>query len=208
MKMTDGCNSLATANKARTSFSPSPTCEETTGKRSKVRPCRTDQCDRSVSLRIWTSNWQRWCWRRWLWTLQPRLWPGTGSRRWLTGSRRWQGSTASVGNFHTDDTNCLIGFSPTWFFHFLAVRTAADHGPELWGQWRAEAATQTHLHKHIYTNANTFTLTNLHRHIYTNTTTFIKTQTHLHQQTRKQAAFIYSCNNFVFYPRLLRQLAH
>lgn len=27
MKMIDGCNSLATAKSARTSFSPSPTCE-------------------------------------------------------------------------------------------------------------------------------------------------------------------------------------
>lgn len=27
MKMTEGCNSLATANSARTSFSPSPTCD-------------------------------------------------------------------------------------------------------------------------------------------------------------------------------------
>lgn len=32
MKMTEGCNSLATAKSALTSFSPSPTCDEKTGK--------------------------------------------------------------------------------------------------------------------------------------------------------------------------------
>lgn len=142
--MTDGCNSLATANKARTSFSPSPTCDQTTGKGLKVKRRRMAGCDWSVSLRIWTSNWQRWCWRTWLWTLQRRLWPETGSRR-------WQADTAYVGDFHTDNTNRFIRFSPTWFFHFLAVRTAADPGLELWGQWRAAPRTQTHiyLHQHL-----------------------------------------------------------
>lgn len=45
MKMIDGCNSLATAKSARTSFSPSPTCEgaDRKGQRSAPKPW-TQKC--------------------------------------------------------------------------------------------------------------------------------------------------------------------